>query len=191
MRPNNIDSILEAAITVIEEQGVAAVTFDSVARKAGITRAGIIYHFGTRKQLILGIHQYCASRWDARLQENCAAPHGEATREQRLAAQIRTNAQSQSAIELLMPMEAAKDPDLFAPWKVVMEKWIPDLSAPVDGHEDISFHEVVMLAADGLWLYDHITTTPIPPAKRHQIAEKLISLLTAPERSCGNTTTDA
>ena len=44
VRESKKTMILDAAIQVIEEDGITAVTFDSVAAAAGITRAGIIYH---------------------------------------------------------------------------------------------------------------------------------------------------
>ncbi|WP_221175306.1 TetR/AcrR family transcriptional regulator, partial [Staphylococcus aureus] len=44
--------------------GITAVTFDSVAAAAGITRAGIIYHFPSRDDLIAAIHQRLADRWE-------------------------------------------------------------------------------------------------------------------------------
>ena len=42
VRESKKTMILDAAIQVIEEDGITAVTFDSVAAAAGITRAGII-----------------------------------------------------------------------------------------------------------------------------------------------------
>ena len=45
MRESKRTVILDAAVNVIESDGITAVTFDSVAAAAGITRGGIIYHF--------------------------------------------------------------------------------------------------------------------------------------------------
>lgn len=55
VRESKKTMILDAAIQVIEEDGITAVTFDSVAAAAGITRAGIIYHFPSRDLSLIHI----------------------------------------------------------------------------------------------------------------------------------------
>jgi AcrR family transcriptional regulator len=44
--------ILEAAETLLREGGIQAVQVREVARRAGMTDAGVAYHFGTRDQLL-------------------------------------------------------------------------------------------------------------------------------------------
>lgn len=63
MRESKRTVILDAAVNVIESDGITAVTFDSVAAAAGITRGGIIYHFPSREELIAAIHEHMACRW--------------------------------------------------------------------------------------------------------------------------------
>ena len=70
VRESKKTMILDAAIQVIEEDGITAVTFDSVAAAAGITRAGIIYHFPSRDDLIAAIHQRLADRWERQLENH-------------------------------------------------------------------------------------------------------------------------
>ncbi|SMO87416.1 TetR/AcrR family transcriptional regulator [Paracoccus laeviglucosivorans] len=53
-RPRSIDrdKVLDAAETIVAQTGAAGLTFDAVARAAGITKGGVQYCFGTKQQLI-------------------------------------------------------------------------------------------------------------------------------------------
>lgn len=45
MRPSKRDTILQAALSVVETDGVTAVTYESVAAASGLTKGGLLYHF--------------------------------------------------------------------------------------------------------------------------------------------------
>lgn len=53
-RPRSIDrdKVLDAAEALVMTEGAAALSFDAVARAAGITKGGVQYAFGTRANLI-------------------------------------------------------------------------------------------------------------------------------------------
>jgi AcrR family transcriptional regulator len=74
VRPSNRDRILDAAVRVIQREGVTAVTFDSVAAEAELTRGGIMYHFPSRDDLLVAIHQHLADSWEASLLESATHP---------------------------------------------------------------------------------------------------------------------
>ena len=48
-RPNNRALALQAAIQVAGEAGIQAVSYDSVATHAGMTKGGVMYHFPTKR----------------------------------------------------------------------------------------------------------------------------------------------
>ena len=54
MRTSKRDRILDAAVNVINRDGVRAVTFESVAAEAKLTRGGLLYHFPSREALQIG-----------------------------------------------------------------------------------------------------------------------------------------
>jgi AcrR family transcriptional regulator len=60
-RPRSIDrnKVLDAAEAVVARTGAAALSFEAVAREAGITKSGVQYCFGTRENLVRSIIQ----RW--------------------------------------------------------------------------------------------------------------------------------
>ncbi|EBA06686.1 TetR/AcrR family transcriptional regulator [Sagittula stellata] len=61
-RPRSIDrdKVLDAAETLISSTGAGALSFESVAKAAGITKGGVQYAFGTRDKLIRAM----IARWN-------------------------------------------------------------------------------------------------------------------------------
>ena len=86
MRPSNKTGILDAAVRVVEAAGVTAVTLESVAAEAGLTKGGLMYHFTTREALLAGIHSHLAAQWEAQLEAELGGPASGATPDQRLVA---------------------------------------------------------------------------------------------------------
>jgi AcrR family transcriptional regulator len=60
-RPRSIDrdKVLDAAEALVAQTGAAALSFEAVAKAAGITKSGVQYCFGTRENLIRSMIQ----RW--------------------------------------------------------------------------------------------------------------------------------
>ena len=45
--------VLKAALTIIENEGVHAVTYDALATATGMSKSGLIYHFLSRHELLI------------------------------------------------------------------------------------------------------------------------------------------
>lgn len=60
-RPRSIDrdKVLDAAEALVAQTGAAALSFEAVAKQAGITKSGVQYCFGTKENLIRSMIQ----RW--------------------------------------------------------------------------------------------------------------------------------
>jgi AcrR family transcriptional regulator len=181
VRPSNRDRILDAAVRVIQREGVTAVTFDSVAAEAELTRGGIMYHFPSREDLLVAIHQHLADRWEAHLLAEAGRPVDELSADERLSAYIRVNARSATRAELQLMLESATHPEWAAPWNGVLERWAP---VPTDvGTDAASMARLVTrLAADGLWMFEALAYRDLPEAQRRAVAEHLVRALGAPER---------
>ena len=50
-------ALLQAAIKLMAEVGVEAVSVSEVARRAGVTRPGAYYHFKNRDELLVAVHE--------------------------------------------------------------------------------------------------------------------------------------
>ena len=56
MRSNNKrNKILEAAFTVVAEQGANRLTIDAVAAESGFSKGGVLYHFQSKNALLTGM----------------------------------------------------------------------------------------------------------------------------------------
>ncbi|MBP2364931.1 TetR/AcrR family transcriptional regulator [Pseudonocardia parietis] len=49
------DRILDAYETLLIEQGPGAATLDAVAGSAGVSKGGLLYHFGSKESLVAGL----------------------------------------------------------------------------------------------------------------------------------------
>ena len=65
-------SLIAAAAEVVRVHGVANLTLERVADTAGVSKGGLLYHFGSKQQLVLGLLTDTLSRADASLQDMAA-----------------------------------------------------------------------------------------------------------------------
>jgi AcrR family transcriptional regulator len=56
--PHSRQRILSSAMQVAVRDGIAALTLDAVAREAGMSKGGLIHHFGTKSDLILAMLEH-------------------------------------------------------------------------------------------------------------------------------------
>ncbi|GMA30136.1 TetR/AcrR family transcriptional regulator [Litorihabitans aurantiacus] len=177
MRESKRTVILDAAAGVIESEGITAVTFDSVAAAAGITRGGIIYHFPSREELIAAIHEHMARRWEDQLEAACGKPADQSTATERLIAYISMAATpaTRAEVQMILDSHHTENQDV---WDQVLQRWAPR-PQPSDGPS----YTLALLAADGLWVNDVIGSTRIPPEQRHDTAERIIDLIRDTDRS--------
>ncbi|WP_271396317.1 TetR/AcrR family transcriptional regulator [Neomicrococcus lactis] len=174
MRPSKRDTILQAALSVVETDGVTAVTYESVAAASGLTKGGLLYHFPSRDAMILALHEYQAQHWDDEMIDALGKDLDEASQDERLAAYARVSARSATGPELLLLMlEASTDSELSKPWKRVITRWIPN-PANIDPTDPRALQKMVAyLAADGLWLSESVGAVPLPHELRAALAEHL------------------
>lgn len=178
MRPSNRSKILEAAIRVIDREGVTAVTFESVSSEAGITRGGMLYHFPSRDALINAIHRHLAANWEASMEAIAGKPAADLTAQERHMAYARACAQSATRAELQFMLESATDQALAEPWEALLERWAPPV--PTTTHEEAALDDfIARLAADGLWVYESLSSTPLDKNLKATIAERIAKCLGA------------
>ncbi|MFD4222917.1 TetR/AcrR family transcriptional regulator [Streptomyces griseus] len=178
MRTSKRTQILDAATRVVQREGVKSVTFDSVAAEAGLTKGGLLYHFASRDDLIQAIHQHLADRWEADLVAAAGKPAAEATRDERLAAYTRVAIQSATRAELLLMLEGSTNTAHAAVWEAVTERWAPPPASASASADPAALDRFILrLAADGLWLYESLTSDRLDPAMRQAVAERIADAL--------------
>lgn len=67
------DRLCEAAIHIATRDGILAMTLDNVAREAGVSKGGVMYHFKTKDELVQAMLRYFGSRVEAMLAHKVAS----------------------------------------------------------------------------------------------------------------------
>lgn len=56
------EKICEAAIRTASRDGLLAMTLDNVAREAGVSKGGVMYHFPSKEELVRGMLEYFGAK---------------------------------------------------------------------------------------------------------------------------------
>ncbi|MFP7366182.1 TetR family transcriptional regulator [Corynebacterium callunae] len=173
MRTSKKETILRTAITYIGENSIDALSYDSLAEATGLSKSGLIYHFPSKHELLLGMHELLAADWETEL---LAIAGDSAAPLERLRAVVITLTDNVSRPELLLLIDAPSHPDFLNAWRRVNERWIPS----AEGLEN-SAHKravyLVQLAADGLFVHDYIHDEVLTTAQRQAMLETILDLI--------------
>ncbi|WP_164283543.1 TetR/AcrR family transcriptional regulator [Stenotrophomonas maltophilia] len=177
MRTSKRDRILDAAVNVINRDGVRAVTFESVAAEAKLTRGGLLYHFPSREALLRGIDEHLVQAWEASMEALLGKTADQATALERYQTFVRVSAQSATRAELMFMLESADPEAGERPWGPAVQRWAP--STPEPGNVDPTTLDnfVARLAADGLWIYEAMYEGQLDEGVRARVAERIAGLL--------------
>lgn len=177
-RPSARPKLIEAALTVVEKHGVAALTLDAVAEEAGVTKRGLLYHFPTKHALLAGIHEDLAARIEQELIATTGKEPEAANLVERTRGYVRASMRSPSNVEMRLIMEAANEPEWMEPWMRVYRRWFPEEERPIEELDDLSLRCVIArMAADGSWGYESTLTAPLTEDARERLAAGILNLI--------------
>lgn len=175
------DRILDAAEGIVIRDGVSRLTIEAAAAEAGLSKGGILYHFGTRDALVSGMVERLIADFDNDVEAahtgsaHSGAPgeyvraYIQATVELPRTAEDERRERAGAAILAAM----AAEPALLQPLRDAFERWQSRLVA--DGIDPVAA-TVARLAADGLWLSELFGLGPLEPALRKKVAHYLDGL---------------
>lgn len=179
MRTSKRDLILDAAVGIIAEGGIDAVTYESLAEAAGMSKSGMVYHFPSRRDLLLGIHRHLAAEWERELQDAAGGTSDAVDAATRLRAVVLTLSHSATRAELMVQLDAAADPEFADVWDEVDKRWMPssaELTADGADGDLARMAYLVQVAADGLWVHDHVHRS-LTKAQREALTTALLGLI--------------
>lgn len=176
MAPETRSQILDGALEILREGGT--VTLESAARKAGLTKPGLMYHFATKQSLMLGLVDHVIDGYERALAERLPGPVSAATPAARIAAYLDWSlAGSFDQSDLAM----MTDPRLCGPlterWAARMGPWtrVPDGLAPQLRSRLLA----ARLIADGSWFADATGMMPLDDEERTLVRGLVTELLDA------------
>lgn len=153
--------ILQAAAEVIRREGAVALTLETVAREAGVSKGGLLYHFPGKDALLKELLEYQLNVFEQRLQAS-GLPFAQAY--------VKLGAQDDSQGLLLGMMAAlALNPSLL---EVVRERW-QRWYAQIPQNPDVM---VAMLATDGIFIAD-ILQLGLPEGEyKRKVLQRMLEL---------------
>ncbi len=164
-----------AADRVVVEGGVSGLTLEAVAREAGVSKGGLLYHFPSKEALISGMIGRLVEGYTDALGRELAREGGSASgRWSRAYARV-SFAEDRWYLEVSAGLLAAvaEDPGLLDPLRRAFEdgqRW-----AVRDGI-DPAVATLIRLAADGLFFAELLGFAPPAGGVRERALEALLQL---------------
>lgn len=159
------DVVLDAAESVILEQGIAALTLEAVANRAGVSKGGLLYHYPSKDKLVEALVRRCVESWDEEHRQAIAElPPGPGRAIKALLAccmgspEAWSEAERRSSVVLMAAL--AHNPTLIAPLRESLAALFETLR-----HDGVAepVAEMVLLAMHGLrfeWIFGLQDVTP-------------------------------
>ena len=170
--------LLDAAAEVVRSDGVSNLTLDRVADTAGVSKGGLLYHYGTKQELVAAMLSRTLSRADARLNELAdLSDHETGTFARAYLDYVRTGQPEELDSATGIFASAALDDGDLSPAQQQFATWQQRL-VEADGLEPA----VALLArvvGDGLWLIDLFGLAPPTASQRDALIALVEQLLDA------------
>ncbi len=162
------NKLLEAGRQVALEGGASQLTLSTVAKRAGVSKGGILYHFGTKKSLLENLVLGLLDEFDKAVQEEL-----EKGAKTWLLAYIRASFPSKRAahvreIHTLFAILAI-EPELLVLAQERFTTW--HAKALSDGHDPIDA-SLIRAAIDGIW-YNEMFGLSLPPGEIEGLLQRL------------------
>ncbi|GGK71051.1 TetR family transcriptional regulator [Sphaerisporangium melleum] len=166
------DELLNAAESLLADQGAGCLTLAAVAERAGVSKGGLLYHFATKEALIKALIERLIADFD----ELVAAQDESSYTRSYLAATLAA-VRSGRLRRWAVVTGAAGDPQLLAPLREAMCRWH---RAGMEAEADPMAAQIVRLACEGLW--DVATHDPeiYDESQYEELHQRLLALLPSP-----------
>jgi AcrR family transcriptional regulator len=164
--------ILEAACRVVLNKGVNALTLDSTAREAGVSKGGLLYHFPSKNSLITGMLERLISTFDLALDQELAKNNGNW-----LSAYVKVSMMTDPTYDQLssaLIAAIANEPELLKPLQDRFSEWQKRAEEYASSPE---IGTLIRLAMDGLWISDLMGFAPPTPALRKKLLRVLLEMI--------------
>lgn len=165
------ERVLDAASAQIVELGVAALTLEAVAARAGVSKGGLLYHFRSKQALVDGLADRLRAYTDANLER--------AARDGVVRVFLETSLPGEhEALQYRAVLAAVQSGsgDVSDHTRAVVADVFEDWSRLLDGAvRDPVLADVVRMVGDGLYL-GAVTGLPGPsPQRARALVERLVS----------------
>jgi len=172
-RPNSREAMLDAAQDVVLEGGAGKLTLDAVAKRAGVSKGGVMYNFPTKEALLKAMVE--------RLVEHNRHAHAQVTASlpdrpgRSLKAYVMNSVRALDVDDRVSgALLAALNSDraLLAPVAEYFNGRFAKLT------QDVPFEQaaLVYLATEGLWMQELLQLSPFSAHQRAQLVRMLVRM---------------
>ncbi|MFA4985774.1 MAG: helix-turn-helix domain-containing protein [Candidatus Brocadiia bacterium] len=173
-RRSSREDILKAAEAVVIAKGASHLTLEAVAKKAGISKGGLIYSFPSKEALLQAMVERMIAGWQVRHEAEMAhLPEGR-TRE--IKARVMAAASpplGKKPIAAAILAAVAHDPKLVIPIRDERKRMLARMTASGVNTERAA---VIVLAAEGLLLLELLGSSPYEGEMRGRILSELLRM---------------
>ena len=162
-------NILEATADIVLEEGVLHLTLEAVARRAGISKGGLLYHFPSKEALVAGLMAQYVDDFSQQMR----------ARQERTSLEAYVDltfslSDSSRRLEAALLTSTLLNPDLMSPLR---ERYDALQDAIVSDSSDPALATLIRLAVDGLWLTDLLGLASLRDNARHDLEKRIAELL--------------
>ncbi|GAA2068688.1 TetR/AcrR family transcriptional regulator [Microbacterium hatanonis] len=155
--PRARESVLDAFARILSDDGERAATMDATAREAGVSKGGLLYHFGSKEALEAGLMERMEALAVDDIEEIKRAPEGP------VAAFMRTSIHTGSvldqaivAVSRLAQNGSAPAVEALRRVRVLWEEALRPLA------KDETALQLILLVSDGLYFNNALTVGSVP-----------------------------
>lgn len=172
-RPSSRDAMLDAASAVVIEEGAGRLTLDAVARRAGVSKGGVMYNFPSKDALLQAMITRLNEHNSAALEETIARLPDKPGRV--LKAYVMNSLRepdTDDRVSAALLAAITSTPELLGIVADYFHERFRRLCADVPFERAVLVH----LATEGLWLLELIQASPLNKTQRARAAKILLRL---------------
>lgn len=171
---NTRSKILEAAAYIIQTNGILSFTLEAVAKQAGVSKGGLLYHFPSKEALVSGMVEHLMQNYIENIEKNAnqdTLPYGRWTRSFIRGSFEKSNPDKYMNAGLMAA--AAVNRELLEPVQEAYEQWQTRIN---NDQLDSIDSTILRLAVDGLWFSEIFDLAPLEKQHRQRVLERMIQL---------------
>ncbi|WP_309225846.1 TetR/AcrR family transcriptional regulator [Priestia megaterium] len=168
------DLILKAAIEFILENDFNNLTLEAVAKQAGISKGGLLYHFPNKEALLAGLTQHIFEEFITLFKEKAHQDPIEKGKWSRALVELsKWDLEHNSKLNIGVLSQSLLDQDtskaIDTTYQYVQDKIEEDVINPVTA-------TIIRLAIDGLYYSELLNVAPIEKELREKVLNELLNM---------------
>jgi AcrR family transcriptional regulator len=177
------ERLLDAAERVVTESGATHLTLDAVAKSAGVSKGGLLYHFPSKEALLEGMLSRHFHDVDAEVAKRLASRGKKPSRADLLRERVSVLLEfhpERPAVGAAMLAASADNPEHMSMCRAEYRKLLDEFAKLPGGFERAA---LVLLGVQGLLLAELLHLSPYTPEER----ARLVRALQRAADQCGST----